>query len=203
MNSYQRKTVLFIVAFNVVFGIQQFLINRAVVFPSPLNSFVFLSATVFFLFKTVYKSTRVEKLLLFLFLLTAVIQIVSDSLVLEVVLQGNHEQIYEWVNSPFYFALQIIGIVLLLSTIPILAISLRKIKFLYFSLLIFFFFSLLALAFLKIEFEPLIILGLLSCFFLFLTIKHQQEIRSGISAAMFLWVIFFLNEGFEYWNLTI
>jgi hypothetical protein len=203
MNLYQRKTLLIILAINLVFGLQQYLVNGAVVFPSPINSFLFLVATVFFFILTIFKSTRLEKWLLILFLLTAIIQFCSDSFVLEIFLSSKHATVYEWMNSDVFALMQIIGVSMLLGTIPLIAISLKTINPIYTYLLLFILVVLGLLAYVKLPFEPLIILGLFSLLLFFLLRKHEQNLYAGVSAAMHLWMIYFFQECFEFWNLNL
>lgn len=203
MNTYQRKTLLTILAINVVFGLQQYLINQAVVFPSPINSVVFLLATFFFFFKSFFKATKLEKTLLVLFVLMASIQMISDSFVMEIVFSSNHEQLYEWINSDAYTAFEVFGVVLLLATIPVIAHALRYVNDTYFYAVMTCFVFLLILAVFKVSIEPLLGLGLLAGLFVYILIKHNQQIYAGVSAAMHLWVIFFFHEAFDYWNLSL
>lgn len=203
MNLYQRKTLVIILSINLIFGLQQYLLNQAVVFPSPINSIVFLFATIFFLFKTILNSTRLEKLVMLLFLLSAFIQFASDSFVLEIPFANQHQSVSEWVNSSFFYMTQILGAMLLLSTLLILAFELRKIKVTYFYITLVLFITLVILAFFKIPLEPLIVLGLTCGFLQFVLIKHNEALLAGISAAMHLWIIYFANEMFEYWNLML
>jgi len=203
MNPYQRKTLLIVLAINIVFGLQQYLINQAVVFPSPINAIVFLFASVFFFFKAFFKGTKLEKLLLSMFVLVAGIQLFSDSFVMEIAFSSNHEQVYDWINSKAYMSLQTIGVVLLLATVPIIAYAMRDIDKKYFFAGLGSFVLLLVLAFFKVPLEPLIALGLLALLFFVVLIKHNQQILAGVSAAMHLWLIFFFNELFEYWNLSL
>jgi hypothetical protein len=203
MNRYQRKTLFVILAINVVFGLQQFFINQAVVFPSPINAVVFIVATLFFFVKTFFSASKLEKLLLFLFVLVAAIQFISDSFVMEIALSSNHEQVYDWINSWAYQWMQILGVGLLLATIPIIAHAIRGIRLVYFYALLACFALLVLLAFFKISLEPLFVLGLISFLFVSLLWKHNEQILSGVSASMYLWIIFFFHEAFDYWNLSL
>ena len=203
MNRYQRKTLFVILAINVVFGLQQFFINQAVVFPSPINAVVFIVATLFFFVKTFFSASKLEKLLLLMFVLVAVIQFISDSFVMEIALSSNHEQVYDWINSWAYQWMQILGVGLLLATIPIIAHAIRGIGPVYFYALLACFALLVLLAFFKISLEPLFVLGLISFLFVSLLWKHNEQILSGVSAAMYLWIIFFFHEVFDYWNLSL
>lgn len=203
MNRYQRKTLFVILAINVVFGLQQFFINQAVVFPSPINAVVFIVATLFFFVKTFFSASKLEKLLLLMFVLVAVIQFISDSFVMEIALSSNHEQVYDWINSWAYQWMQILGVGLLLATIPIIAHAIRSIRHVYFYALLACFALLVLLAFFKISLEPLFVLGLISFLFVSLLWKHNEQILSGVSAAMYLWIIFFFHEAFDYWNLSL
>lgn len=203
MNLYQRKTLLIILAINLVFGLQQYLVNGAVVFPSPINSFLFLLAATFFFLLTVFKSTRLEKLLMILFLITAIIQFFSDSFVLEIFLSSKHATVYEWMNSDAFAILQIIGVFTLLGTIPLIAISLKSINLIYTYLLLVVLVVLGLLAFVNLPLEPLIFLGMYSVLLVFLLRKHEQNLYAGVSAAMHLWMIYFFQECFEFWNLNL
>ncbi len=203
MNIYQRKTLFVILAVNVVFGLQQYLMNQAIVFPSPINAIVFLLATFFFIFKSFLSGTKFEKLLLLLFGLVAIIKIATDSFIMEFAFSGSHEQVYEWINSDLFRLLQTLGVGLLLISIPIIANELRQIHFIYFISTLLCFIFLFALAFINISIEPLFGLGLLSGLFWFVLIKHQEQILVGVSASMYLWIIFFFHEAFEYWNLSL
>lgn len=203
MNLYQRKTLLIIIAINAIFGLQQYLINETVVFPSPINSFVFFIATVFFLFKSLFNSTRTEKILMFLFTISALIQLVSDTFFLEILLSGQHATVSDWMNSTFFDTLQLIGVATLLITIPIIAKNIKEVKTIYAGILTLFFFALGALAFINISVEPLVILGIFTAFLIYLLVRYKEQIHAGVGAAMYLWVIFFFHEIFEYWNLLL
>jgi hypothetical protein len=203
MNTYQRKTLLIIIAINVVFGLQQYLINKAVVFPSPLNAFIFFVATLYFFLKTVFKATKTEKILMVLFLVTAMIQLLSDTFFLELILSGQHATVSEWFNSANFDMIQLFGVASLLATIPLIGKNLRSINTSYFFVMLFFFATLCSLAFIKIPVEPLILLAFFVSFLIYLLFRYNERIYAGVSAAMHLWIIFFLNEVFEYSNLML
>lgn len=203
MNHYQRKALFVVIAINVVFGLHQYFINEAVVFPSPINPLIFLLVTVFFCAKLVFKSTWLEKCLMMLFLLVATIQFLSDSFTLEIFSRGEHTTIYKWMNSMFFGVVQFIGVVSLLITLPLVAYHLKTINRFYFYIFLFFTTVLTLLAFINMPFDPLLLLGAVACMMIYVIRKHGNAVLEGVRAAMHLWILYFIHEFFEYWNLLL
>ncbi len=203
MNLYQRKTLGAIVALYVVFGCQQYLVNQAVVLPSPLNPVIFLLVTLFFSLKTLRNSIWVERGLMFSFLIVAVIQFFTDGLMLQVVFGIEHEVLTRWMQSQIYQLLPVIGLVFLLVTLPIIALQIRKIHVIHFAISIVISLLVFVLAFWDLPLESLYGLGALAFHYLYMLRRYNEQLLPGVSATMHSWMIYFLLQFAEYWNLLL
>lgn len=203
MNLYQRKTLVTIIAIHVIFGVQQYFANQTVVFPSPINPFLFLVAAVFFTFKTIRFATWTERILMLLLSSVGLIQIFTDVFMLEILMGHNHEMLRSWMSSNSFLWLELIGVSLLLITLPIIAFQVKSINNVYFVSVMLLVIGLTLLAFFQTPMEALIGIGILAAFFFYLLQRYNEQIMAGVSGAMHLWMIYFFLECVEYWNLQL